>query len=43
MDIHRLENDVVIQACSIDTNTFNLLVKPFHPQAHADESGSDSD
>ena len=43
MDIHRLENDVVIQACSVDTNTFYLLVEPLHLQAHADESGSDSD
>ena len=43
MDIHRLENDVVVQACSIDTNLFYSLVEPFHLQAHADESGSDSD
>ena len=43
MDIHRLENDVVVQACSVDTNMFYSLVEPFHLQAHADESGSDSD
>ena len=44
MDIHRLENDVVVQVSHVlPADIVECMLRQFTFQAHADESGSDSD
>ena len=44
MDIHRLENDVVVQVRHLlPADRCRGMLRQFIFQAHADESGSDSD